>query len=175
MFFYMEVNKSMKRNPKDEYTTSDEDMFIEDAETGERLLFLIDRENRIVIRSLLEEDIKIFVQNFDTTASEKRKKLKLLYNVIPKKESQMYFFAIEKIIGEEEEGKWDSIYGLPRVPIGMGARTDECVTLSKRIGPSIEAYLYTKEEGMSFTVSKMIEKIADYFKIEGTAQIFPVK
>lgn len=168
----------MKRNENDEYATVEGDVnLIEDCETGERLLFVIDEENQLVFRSFLEEDINPFINNYDNiSSSEKRNKKRILYEELPVKGSQMYYFAIEKIVGERKTGAWDEIYGLPRIPIGLGARTSQATALKERKGePSIEAYVYTNYEEMTVNVSKMVEKVAKIFeiKVNGLPRIFP--
>lgn len=158
----------MKVNKKDNYFTTEDPMVIEDGDTGEQQIFLIDRENRVVIRSLLEDDIKNFISNYDSiTSKQKRDKMRLLYKVLPHKDSQYYFFAVEQIIGKESK-RWDSIYGLPRVPMGICIRfiqTENRLTTQKEEG--IEAYLYEKYTDKLISVSKMIEQLAQSFGIEG--------
>lgn len=78
----------MKRNPQDRYTTVEGTLdWIEDAETHEQLLFIIDEENQLVFRSFLEEDIKPFIQLDDITSTEKRRKMRILYQLLPKEDS----------------------------------------------------------------------------------------
>lgn len=168
----------MKRNPQDEYTTVEGDVnLIEDAETGEKLLFIIDEKNSLVFRSFLEEDINPFIDSYDKmSSSEKRKKKRILYEELPVKGSQMYYFAIEKIVGEKRTDTWDEIYGLPRIPIGLGARTTKETALKERNGePSIEAFVYTKYENMAVNVSNILEQVARIFeiKIDGVPKILP--
>ncbi len=75
----------MKRNLQDGYSTVEGTPdWIEDNSTHEKLLFVIDEERRIVFRSLLEEDIKTFIKLDDLTSSEKRKKMQVLYEELPK-------------------------------------------------------------------------------------------
>ena len=169
----------MKRNPKDEYTTVEENEYmIEDASTEERLLFLIDEEKRIVFRSFLEEDINPFIDMYDATAKEKRQKKRILYEELPKKGSQMYFFAIEKIIGEKQTGKWDEIYGLERIPIGIGTRSTEATILElDNQKAAIQAYVYTQYENMTVDVRDVIMKVAEIFNmhIDGMPKIISCK
>lgn len=154
----------MKRNPEDKYWTTENDMIIEDDATQEQMLFFIDRKNRIVIRSLLEEDIKTFVCNAKITGKMRRQKLKILYEEIPKSNSQYYFFCIERIIGEEDKKIADSIYGLPRKPIGLAGRSDEEITLTGKIPSEIAAVLYEKDNLVAGYVCDMLEKLAKFFK-----------
>ena len=167
----------MKRNPQDSYSTVEGTQdWIEDNGTQEKLLFIIDEENRIVFRSLLEEDIKPFIQLDNVTSKERRQKMKILYDELPKKDSQMFYFAIEKIVGEKETDDWDEIYRLERVPIGYGARTTRETALKERRGePSIEARIYTGYENMSVSVSNIIVKVAEIFeiKVNGMPKIVP--
>lgn len=167
----------MKRNPQDSYSTVEGTLdWIEDNSTHERILFIIDEEKRLVFRSLLEEDIKTFIQLDNITSKERRQKMRILYKVLPKKDSQMFYFAIEKIVGEKETNNWDEIYGLERIPIGYGVRTTEETALEERKGePSIETRIYTGYENMSVNVSSIIMKVAHIFGIEvdGMPKILP--
>lgn len=167
----------MKRNPQDRYSTVEGTLdWIEDAETHEQLLFIIDEENQLVFRSFLEEDIKPFIQLDDITSTEKRRKMRILYQLLPKEDSQKYYFAIEKIVEEKETDNWDEIYGLKRIPIGYGVRTTEETALEERKGePSIETRIYTGYENMSVNVSNIIMKVADIFgiKVDGMPKIIP--
>ena len=62
--FLAHGGKKMKRNPNDKYCIIPDTVdWIEDETTKERLLFIIDEENRIVFRSLLEEDIN-YIRNY---------------------------------------------------------------------------------------------------------------
>lgn len=163
----------MKRNPEDKYYTTTNDMIIEDGKTGEQMIFLIDYKNRLVIRSLLEEDIKPFVIPYkDITAKERREKLRFLYEYIPKKDSEWYFFCIEKIIGEENPDDPTSIYGLPREPIGICGRSDEEIMLEGRQDSQIGAYLYEFDEYIAECVDAMLPKIAKYLKVKETKVYF---
>lgn len=66
----------MKKNPNDNYYTTDNEMILEDGDTGEQYIFLIDRKNMLVIRSFLEEDIKPFILNYDGVTSKERREEK---------------------------------------------------------------------------------------------------
>lgn len=65
----------MKKNPKDNYFTTDNDIILEDGDTGEQMIFFIDKENGLVIRSFMEDEVKYIISRYDNiTSSEKRKK-----------------------------------------------------------------------------------------------------
>ena len=66
----------MKRNPRDNYYTTTNPMIIEDGDTGEQMIFLIDSKNHLVIRSLLEEDIKPFIDRYNGITSKERREKK---------------------------------------------------------------------------------------------------
>lgn len=68
----------MKKNPNDNYYTTDNEMILEDGDTGEQYIFLIDRKNMLVIRSFLEEDIKPFILNYDGVTSKERREKSLI-------------------------------------------------------------------------------------------------
>lgn len=162
----------MKRNERDNYYTTTSDMFIMDGDTDELLLFCFDRKNRVVIRSLLQEDIKPFVQIADISSKNKRQKLKVLSEVIPKKESQLYYFVIERILGDEYTGKEDAIYGLPREPIGFAGRCDEEVTLTSRIPGEVRAVMNKKDKDIAYPVFELLKKIGNYYQCKNVVVSF---
>lgn len=163
----------MKRNSKDNYYTTTNPMIIEDGDTGEQMIFLIDYENRLVIRSLLEEDIKSFTDHYkDITSKEKREKRRLLYENIPQNGSELYFFCIEKIIGEEDKEQPDSVYGLPREPLGICGRSDEEVKLDGRVPSELGAFLYEYDEVTANCVDAMLSVIAKHLKVKKTQVYF---
>lgn len=164
----------MKKNPNDNYYTTDNEMILEDGDTGEQYIFLIDRKNMLVIRSFLEEDIKPFILNYDgVTSKERREKKRVLYNELPKENSQYSYFVIEQIIGKPNKRDENSIYGLPRIPIGMGTRC-RATAVTEKPQDAIEMYIFTKYENLAEAVSFTLKKLADFFNIEGNAQIYPV-
>ena len=82
----------MKKNPNDNYYTTENEIIIEDGDTGEQQIFFMDIENGLVIRSFMEDEIDCIISQYDNiTSSEKRKRL-------------------------------NTIYGLPRTVIGMGMK-----------------------------------------------------
>lgn len=155
----------MRINETGQYKVTEGELFIVDPETGERLLFCVDREKGIVIRSMTEQDIKEVVSNMDASSSEKRKKMKLLWQEIPKKGSELYFFVAEKIIEEDNETSWNRVYELQRHPIGLGVRSDQ----------TIEVDIYENDKAKSMDVLKLVNQVADYFGIKGKGWIMPAK
>lgn len=163
----------MKRNPEDKYYTTTNDMIIEDASTGEQMIFLIDSKNRLVIRSLLEEDIKPFTTHYkNITSKERREKQRLLYRHIPEEDSAEYFFCIERIIGEEDENDVTSIYGLPREPIGICGRSDEEIMLEGKRDSQIGAFLYEFDANIANCVDEMLAILAKYLGVKDTQVYF---
>ena len=155
----------MKRNETGKYITREGEVFIEDPQTHEKHLFFIDEKEKLVIRSFLEDDIKDFVSQMDATAKEKRQKIRLLYQELPKKDSENNFFAIEKIVGEKKEDRCDEIYELKRVPIGIGGKSEN----------GLELYIYEKEKDQSVKIVDLLKKVGDYFGIQGDGYIIPYK
>ena len=99
----------MKINTLDEYYVIENADYIEDVETGGKLLFLIDKKAKLVFRSMLEDDIKKVVVIFTKlTSSEKRQTMKALYEDLPKTDSENYFFVLEKIVGNESENLYEN-------------------------------------------------------------------
>ena len=147
----------MKRNPEDNYSTTTNSMILEDDDTGEQIIFLIDPENRLVIRSMLEEDIKPFIDQYNITSKEKIEKRRTLYENISKEDDPT------------------SIYGLPREPIGVGGRSDEVIMLDKRIDSEISAFLYEFNEPIGRCIDDMLPMIAEYLKVKKTRVYFITK
>ena len=157
----------MKKNPMDNYCIEEgQNDWIEDCESGERLLFIIDEENEIVFRSMLEEDVKKFVKGFKAaTGSQKRKTMRELYEVLPKEKSQEYYFSIERIVGERKTFEWDEVYGLWREPIGIGYRSTAEENLKKHgyNEPDLEAMLY--DYNLLKRVIPSMKRVARIFNI----------
>lgn len=166
----------MKRNPRDNYYTTTNPMIIEDGDTGEQMIFLIDSKNRLVVRSLLEEDIKTFIDRYNgITSKERREKKRMLYEHISEENSQNYFFCVERIKGTENKKIENSIYGLPREPIGLCGRSDEEVTLQSKVPSEIGAFLYNYDHETAKHVDEMLPEIAKYLKVEKTSVYFVMK
>ena len=108
----------MKMNSTGDYEVLNDGLFIQDPETEEKMVFLLDPKGKVVLRSMLEEDIKEAVNIMDISRSQKRRKMKFLFNCIPKKGSENYFFVAEKILESGEE----NLYAKERKIVGFGAR-----------------------------------------------------
>lgn len=141
----------MKMNRTGRYEVLDDRMFIKDPDTGERMFFLLDEEEKVVFRSMLEEDIKKAVNILKVSRSEKRKKMKFLWNSIPRKGSESVFFVVEKILETDESNPYER----DRKIIGLAIRTQD----------SIEASV--SEDEYRTRVLEQIKKLACYFGIEG--------
>lgn len=150
----------MRRNVSGKYEVTEGEMLIKDTESGEEMLFLLDEENKLVIRSLLEEDIKPVVSILKITSSEKRKSMKTLWEMIPQQGSENYAFVAEKIVGNNS----DNCYEKDRVIIGVGFRETDgiCVNI-------------IKDNDKSSAILKMIEKIAEFYKIPGQPYWCPAR
>ena len=133
------------------YDVLEDGIFIEDPETEERMIFLLDPKGGVVLRSMLEEDIKGAVSIMDASRSQKRKKMKILWDYIPKKGSEAFFFVAEKILDGEETNPYEK----ERKIIGFGARVDA----------SIEINVW--EEEFSTRILVLVNRLADYFGIKG--------
>lgn len=148
----------MKVNKSGLYIVTEDSIFIEDPKTKERQLFLLDRENKIVLRSMTENDIKLFISKMEITSSQKRKKMRLLSFELPKPDSQFYFYVAEKIVGKEGKS-WNSIYEQKRIPIGLGARDSN--------NTSIEMSIYDCEKEHSHNVLRLVAELGKYYGING--------
>ena len=163
----MEV-KQMKKNPRDRYRITRNRMVIQDEDTNQKILFCIDRKNMIVFRSMLEEDVPV-INGLKCTSSQKRKRKKVLKSVLPEKNSENYFFVIEKIepidyFGDNfESEEWDWIYGYPRHPMGIGVRTKNetlnVVAEQKGNNENIEAILFNHEDEVNEVLAEAGENI----------------
>ena len=100
---------------------------------------------------MLENDIKEAVNIMDISRSQKRKKMRFLFNCIPKKGSETIFFVAEKILDGEETNPYER----KRKIIGFGARLDA----------NIEINVW--EEKFSTRILALVNKLGDYFGIKG--------
>ena len=85
----------MKRNESGLYGVVEGEIFITDEESGEKMIFVLDKENEVVIRSLLENDIKSVAKIVKGSSSEKRNYMRSLWDFIPQKGSENYAFVVE--------------------------------------------------------------------------------
>ena len=162
----------MRKNPKDNYYTTDNDIIIEDGDTGEQMIFFIDKENGLVIRSFMEDEVKYIISRYDNiTSSEKRKKRKILNEELIKKGSQYNYFVIEKIEGENLKRKrLNTLYSLPRTAIGLGMRY---WVGNGQIKPheEIELYIYEKDKQFTFPAKQALTKLTKQLGLKGEAYI----
>ena len=162
----------MKKNQKDNYFTTDNDIILEDGDTGEQMIFFIDKENGLVIRSFIEDEVKYIISRYDNiTSSEKRKKIKILNEELIKKGSQYNYFVIEKIKGENLKRKrLNTLYSLPRTAIGLGMRY---WTGNGQIRPheEIELYIYEKDKQFTFSAKQALTKLTQKLGLKGEAYI----
>lgn len=162
----------MRKNPKDNYYTTDNDIIIEDGDTGEQMIFFIDKENGLVIRSFMEDEINCIISQYDNiTSSEKRKKKRLLREELPKENSQYNYFVIEKIEGENLKRKrLNTLYSLPRTAIGLGMRY---WVGNGQIKPheEIELYIYEKDKQFTFPAKQALTKLTQKLGLKGEAYI----
>ena len=174
----------MKRNEEDKYYLEEGDNeHIFDAKSNERLLFLIDKKNNLVFRSMLEEDIKLVVAQCDKlSGSEKRKAKKSLRLTLSEKGSQNYFFVIEEILPIDyyqdnfKSEKPDWIYGYPRRIIGFGARVqEEDHLVARKYDEYIETNIFTKYEERAKDFAYLLEQAGKIYGIEGKFWIMPAE
>ena len=162
----------MRKNPNDNYYTTDNDIIIEDGDTGEQQIFFMDVENGLVIRSFMEDEVKYIISRYDNiTSSEKRKKRKILNEELIKKGSQYNYFVIEKIEGENLKRKrLNTLYSLPRTAIGLGRRY---WTGNGQIRPheEIELYIYEKDKQFTFSAKQALTKLTQKLGLKGEAYI----
>lgn len=100
----------MNWNETGMYKVTEGDITIVDLDSKEEMLYIIDRKNKIVIRSMMESDIEACVEVMDNFSRYEKEKIKKeLEEKLPKKGSQFRYFAIEKIVGKERIKNWDEI------------------------------------------------------------------
>lgn len=151
----------MRMNKTGEYEILDDGIFIQDPNTMEKMVFLLDRKGKVVLRSMLEEDIKNTIKFMNISSSEKRKCMKFLYAQLPKRGSEKVLFVAERIV--ETDCVDNEIYSEEREIIGYGARTEN----------SIEIRVWKEE--FSTRVLGLVTKLADYFDIQGEPYLQSVK
>lgn len=149
----------MKINESGLYEVTEGEMFIEDIETGERMVFLLDQNSGIVIRSLTEQDIKPAISMLNTSSKDKRNKKRILWQEVPKKGSEEYIFVAEKIIGNNS----DNLYEKDRKIIGFGAREEQSININ------------VCADNESTKVLKLVTKLAEYYGIKGEPYFIPSK
>ena len=162
----------MKKNPNDNYYTTENEIIIEDGDTGEQQIFFMDIENGLVIRSFMEDEIDCIISQYDNiTSSEKRKKKRFLREELPKENSQYNYFVVEKIEGENQKRKrLNTIYGLPRTVIGMGMK----YWAGK--GPTrpyeqIELYIYEKYQQYTISSQRSLTSLTQKLGLKGETYI----
>lgn len=151
----------MKVNGDGRYEVIEGENYIIDPETKQKVLFMMDPNKKLVVRSMMEEDIKDSIAIMSISSSKKRKNMKLLWGVIPIEGSEKYYYVIERIV-EEDPNK--NPYELEREIIGVGVRADD----------SVQFNVLKKEAPESLKQLEMlIERVAREFGIEG--EVRPIK
>ena len=167
----------MNWNETGMYKVTEGDITIVDLDSQEEMLYIIDRKNKIVIRSMMESDIEACVEVMDKFSRYEKEKIKKeLEEKLPKKDSQFRYFAIEKIVGKERTKNWDEIYGLEKVPIGIGRKNLFMAFLGKpTMKEGIEMFLCTKEEKNASYVRENIKTLAIFLGMDGISTIEDIK
>ena len=152
----------MKKNPNDNYCITENEIILEDDDTGNQLIFFIDKENGLVIRSFMEDEINFIINQYDNiTASEKRRKKRELNEELPKEKSQYNYFVVEKIEGENlKRKKLNTLYGLPRTAIGL-----------TNFGERIELHIYDKYQQYTIPSQISLIKLTQKLGLKGRAYI----
>lgn len=151
----------MKQNQCGKYWAVEGEYFLEDPESKEKILFILEAESKLVVRSMLEEDIKPATDLVKKTNSQKRELRRILWNSLPEKNSQHVFHVAEKIIADKET---KNFYSAPREIIGFGA-------INKQ---EIEINIYKHEENAE-DILRIVKKVAKAYGIEGEGQILSEK
>lgn len=118
----------MKKNPNDNYVLDENPYYIRNDTTGEKMLYIIDRKNNILIRSMLEDDIKEIVAFSSFKSIQKKQMRNELKEKLPQKGSEMSFFVIEEILPIDyfkdnfKSEEWDWVYGYPKKKIGFAMK-----------------------------------------------------
>lgn len=158
----------MRCNETGRYIVTEDENLIKDPDNDEEMLFMVDEKNKVVIRSMLENDIDTCIKKMDMKSSYEREKLKEeLYKKIPQKGSEFRFFVVEKIIGEKKNNSWNEIYELERVPIGMGEKVLHINHIIRKMKEGIEIIVFSKEEKHIPYIQENLKRLAEYFGITG--------
>ena len=142
----------MKQNESGLYGVVEGEIFITDEETGEKMIFVLDKENEVVIRSLLENDIKSVAKIVKGSSSEKRNYMRSLWDFIPQKGSENYAFVVEKIVGNNS----DNCYEKDREIIGVGFRETGGIIMHMM-----------NDNGKGPAILELVNKLAKFYKIPG--------
>lgn len=128
----------MKRNPRDKYKLDENPYYIDDEDTGDKTLYIIDKENNVLIRSMMEEDVREIVAFSSLTSIQKKQLRQELNEKLPQKGSEMAFFVIEEILPIDyfednfKSEEWDWVYGYPKKKIGMAMKKNGNVATKKQ-------------------------------------------
>ena len=142
----------MKKNQSGKYEQIEGEVTIKDIETGEKILFLLDPDTELVIRSLLEEDIKEATNLLRVSPGERRKKKRELWEMVPTKGSENYVFVVERIVGNNSENPYEK----DREMIGYGFRKDQEIFMG----------IFKREEEAP-NIKKMVEELGRYYGVHG--------
>lgn len=142
----------MKKNESGLYEVTEGEMLIKDIETGKNILFVLDPDTGIVIRSLLEEDIKEVTSLLQVSPGERRKKKQELWNFIPRENSENYAFVVEYIVGNNSENPYEK----DREIIGYGFRNEEKIFMG----------IFKREEETP-NIQNMVQKVGNHYGLKG--------
>lgn len=149
----------MKVNKSGLYEHSEGEVLITDTETSEQLIFIMDQENGIVLRSMLEDDLKNVKAILHGTHRDRRRKFRELCNEIVKKGSEKKYFVAEKMADTGKEDKYEE----ERTLIGYGQRINRNISIN------------VKEDDKGMSVLNLVKKLAKYLEIDGFAGLVPLR
>lgn len=141
------------------YEVTEGEIYITNPITQEKLLFLMSKDEKIVIRSMLEQDIKASIRILpNTTSKERRKRMSVLWDVIPLPESELYFYVVEKVI---ENNKNIHPYAREREIVGVGVREGQNLQFNM---------IKVIEKELLDELPEMIHLLAEEFGIKGVVE-----
>lgn len=145
----------MRVNKDGVYEVTEGEKFIIDPSTGEKMVFMMDAKEKLVIRSMLEEDIKASMSISRATSSEKRKRCKELWDIIPRPQSETFFYILE-IVSDEDGNK--NPYERKREIVGIGIRTENDIQF--RVWKNVD-------DSDLDSLPEMVKQLAREFNIKG--------
>lgn len=152
----------MRVNQDGFYEVTEGEIYIKDPATGDKMIFIMDESETLVLRSMLEEDIKVSMSIKPKSSSDKRKKMSALWEAIPTPGSETYFYVLELISKDQNK---NHPYERDREIIGIGIRKDT----KKEIRIII---LKDVDDELLKPLPEIIKRLAKEFRIEGEPYFF---
>ena len=149
----------MKINATGLYEICEDGFHIRDVETGKRMIFILDKTSNLVLRSMLEDDVRAVKAIMSGVSSDKRKKYRAIVNRIREQGSENELLVAEKIM---HTGKED-LYEEEREIIGYGKLLKNDLSIE------------VAEHDKSLEVLNLLKKLAKHYGINGNGYLLHQK